>query len=70
MAAAAAEEADLRNVVDRMADRESKLYLPDPARQAAYEKLYREYARLHDYFGRGENPIMAHLTNLKLHNPQ
>ena len=66
MAAAAAEEADLRNVVDRMADRESKLYLPDPARQAAYEKLYREYARLHDYFGRGENPIMAHLTNLKL----
>lgn len=66
MAAAAAEGVKLEAAVDRMADRESKLYLPDPARQAAYETLYREYARLHDYFGRGENPIMAHLTNRKM----
>jgi L-ribulokinase len=66
MAAAAAEGVKLEAAVDRMADRESKLYLPDPARQAAYETLYQEYARLHDYFGRGENPIMAHLTNRKM----
>lgn len=66
MAASAAGEGDIRQAVERMADRESRLYTPDPARQAAYETLYREYARLHDYFGRGENPIMEHLTNLKI----
>lgn len=65
MAASAAGEGDIHAAVDRMADRESKLYQPDPLQQAAYDKLYREYAVLHDYFGRGENPVMEHLSKLR-----
>ncbi len=37
------------------------MYYPDPARAATYEKMYQEYLRLHDYFGRGVNPVMKNL---------
>ena len=40
-------------------------YEPIPANQAAYEVLYREYVRLHDYFGRGENDVMKTLKRLR-----
>jgi len=40
-------------------------YEPIPANQAAYEVLYREYVRLHDYFGRGENDVMKTLKGLR-----
>lgn len=30
-----------------------------------YDKLYAEYSKLHDYFGRGENDVMKHLKSLK-----
>ncbi len=40
-------------------------YEPIPANQAAYEVLYREYVRLHDYFGRGENDVMRVLKGLR-----
>ena len=33
--------------------------------QAAYDVLYREYVRLHDYFGRGENDVMKTLKGLR-----
>ncbi len=34
---------------------------PIPANRAVYDVLYREYLRLHDYFGRGENDVMKTL---------
>jgi L-ribulokinase len=40
-------------------------YVPVPERQAVYERLYREYLLLHDYFGRGENDVMKRLKALK-----
>ncbi|MFI7587126.1 ribulokinase [Spongisporangium articulatum] len=44
-------------------------YLPDPGAVEVYDVLYREYARLHDYFGRGEaaggNDVMRRLTDLR-----
>jgi L-ribulokinase len=40
-------------------------YEPIPANQAAYQVLYREYVRLHDYFGRGENNVMKVLKRLR-----
>ncbi|UQX88413.1 ribulokinase [Jatrophihabitans telluris] len=44
-------------------------YLPDPRRQAAYDDLYAEYLRLHDYFGRpeddGGNAVMHRLRDLR-----
>jgi L-ribulokinase len=38
-------------------------YRPVPARVKAYDALYTEYLRLHDYFGRDE----AHGGNAVLH---
>jgi L-ribulokinase len=40
-------------------------YTPHPARRAVYERLYQEYLRLHDTFGRGENDVMKRLKALK-----
>ncbi len=39
------------------------IYTPDPDAHAAYDKLYREYEILHDYFGRGVNDVMKRLRN-------
>jgi L-ribulokinase len=46
-----------------MGRRARDAYLPDPARAAVYDELYAEYARLHDYFGRGTNDILHFLHN-------
>ncbi|MEU0155635.1 ribulokinase [Micromonospora fulviviridis] len=40
-------------------------YLPDEERAAAYDALYAEYLRLHDYFGRGPNPVMKRLKEIR-----
>ncbi len=37
----------------------------DPGQRAVYDALYREYVRLHDYFGRGENDVMKTLRGLR-----
>ena len=39
----------------------STKYEPIPANSEKYEKLYAEYVKLHDYFGRGENDVMLKL---------
>lgn len=41
------------------------VYIPDPEAHATYNKLFAEYKRLHDYFGRGENDVMKHLREIK-----
>ena len=40
-------------------------YAPIPDNQAAYNVLYGDYVRLHDYFGRGENDVMKTLKGLR-----
>ena len=42
-----------------------EVYTPIPENVAAYNRLYAEYDRLHDYFGRGENDVMKRLKDLK-----
>ena len=42
-----------------------EIYYPIPENAAAYNKLYAEYKRLHDYFGRGENDVMKRLKAIK-----
>jgi L-ribulokinase len=49
----------------RMARLRRKSYRPVPANQAVYEKLYGEYVRLYDYFGRGQNDVMKALKTLR-----
>ncbi len=40
-------------------------FKPIPGNQPIYERLYAEYLRLHDYFGRGENNVMKTLKKIK-----
>jgi L-ribulokinase len=39
-------------------------YRPIPAHHAVYDRLYREYVRLHDLFGRGGDDVMRNLREL------
>ena len=39
-------------------------YTPVPENVKAYDKLYAEYKRLHDYFGCGENNVLKNLRGL------
>ena len=41
------------------------VFEPIPANRSIYEQLYREYVRLHDYFGRGENDVMRTLKGMR-----
>jgi len=41
-------------------------YRPDPVDVEVYDRLYTEYQKLHDYFGRGPNEVMRLLKRLKL----
>ena len=40
-------------------------YKPNAQHHATYQKLYAEYRRLHDYFGRGENDVMKRLREIR-----
>jgi len=42
-----------------------KVYHPLPAHSAIYDRLYAEYRRLHDYFGRGQSRVMKRLKDIK-----
>ncbi|MBT2288146.1 ribulokinase [Paenibacillus albidus] len=50
---------------EKMARVREDSYLPIPENVAVYEKLFQEYSKLHDYFGRGENNVMKHLKAIK-----
>ena len=48
-----------------MAHLRDEVYTPNLEYKPAYDQLYAEYVRLHDYFGRGENDVMKRLKSLK-----
>lgn len=64
-AVAAGAYPDIRAAAHAMGRVHRGLYLPDPQRAAAYERLYAEYRVLHDYFGRGTNDVMRRLRRLR-----
>jgi L-ribulokinase len=47
----------------RMARLKDEAFLPNPKRHAAYNELFTDYLRLHDYFGRGENDVLKRLKH-------
>jgi L-ribulokinase len=49
----------------KMARLKAEVYTPIAKHKAVYDRLYAEYAQLHDYFGRGENDVMKRLKALK-----
>ncbi|MFS0752762.1 ribulokinase [Oceanobacillus sp. 1P07AA] len=49
-----------------MARVKEEVIKPNPENAYTYEKIFQEYKRLHDYFGRGENDVMKRLKNLRI----
>jgi L-ribulokinase len=49
----------------KMARIREETFKPIPHNAAVYDKLYEEYNRLHDYFGRGGNDVMKRLKAIK-----
>ncbi|MFW5986053.1 MAG: ribulokinase [Halanaerobiales bacterium] len=50
---------------EHMAHLRDEEYHPLPENEEIYQKIYKEYERLHDYFGRGENDVMKRLKEIK-----
>jgi L-ribulokinase len=48
-----------------MAHVQKLTYRPRPAHHEVYNRLFREYQTLHDYFGRGANDVMKRLKAMK-----
>jgi len=57
--------ASVVEAAERMAHLSDVVYRPTAAHRPTYDQLYREYRRLHDYFGRGENDVMKTLKRLR-----
>ncbi len=54
----------LREAIAAMHAGVDRVYTPREREHAVYDTLYGEYKTLHDYFGRGENGVMARLRTL------
>ncbi len=69
-AAAAGEElggyASIYEAAEKMGKVKKHAFKPIPEHVDVYEKLYREYLTLHDYFGRSENNTMINLKNIRI----
>jgi L-ribulokinase len=66
--AAGAAQGGYDSIVDaaqKMARVRKETFKPIPGNVAIYEKLYAEYSKLHDYFGRGDNDVMKRLKSIK-----
>jgi len=68
-ATAAGAFSDVRAAAKQMGRRTRNAYQPIPENVAAYDRLYREYVELYDWFGRGNN-MMRRLRNFGSRQPQ
>ncbi|SCE50399.1 L-ribulokinase [Streptomyces sp. DvalAA-14] len=64
-AVAAGAYPDIRAASEAMGRLQRDAYTPDPARSAAYDRLYAAYRELHDHFGRGGTDVMRRLRALR-----
>lgn len=55
---------------ERMGKIKDVIYMPNVENGKVYDKLYAEYATLHDYFGKGGNDVMKRLKQLKADSRQ
>ena len=63
--AAAAAGIPLETAMQNMSNVSDTVYRPNPEAAAIYDKLYAEYKKLYDYFGRGENNVMKELRAIR-----
>ena len=64
-AVAAGAYPDVAAAARRMGRSEKAKFKPISDNVETYRKLYQEYTRLHDYFGRGDNEVMHRLRELR-----
>ncbi len=57
---------DVTQAAAKMARLRPERFSPNAANHAMYAKLFAEYERLHDLFGRGGDPVMKNLKEIKL----
>ncbi len=55
----------INDAAGKMARVKDRTFKPDPDAHAVYARLFAEYQKLHDYFGRGENDAMKTLKAIK-----
>jgi len=51
--------------VKNMAHLKKESFMPNEENHRLYQKIYAEYEKLHNYFGRGENKVMKKLKKIK-----
>jgi L-ribulokinase len=56
---------DVRAAAAAMGRVERSVFTPDETAAAVYDELFAEYTKLHDYFGRGANPVMRKLRAIQ-----
>ena len=64
-AAVAAEALPLEEAVQKLGKTKDEYYVPNLENKRLYDVLYTEYSTLHDYFGRGINPVLKKLKALR-----
>jgi L-ribulokinase len=64
-AVAAGEYPDIRTAATAMGTVDRAVYVPDEKAATVYDRLFEEYVRLHDWFGRGGNEAMKRLAALR-----
>ena len=57
---------DIHAASAKMGKLKDEVVQPSPENQAVYDRLYQEYKRLYDFFGRGENDVMKTLKRIRL----
>ena len=55
----------IEQAAKRMGGVRAETYRPDPAAHAVYDRLYAEYLRLHDWYGRGGDDVMKRLKAIR-----
>jgi len=58
----------VQKTIRRCSPHTRRCFNPSTKNIKVYEKLYKDYSRLHDYFGRGENNILKNLKTLSAAN--
>ncbi len=56
---------DIVEAAEKMGGLLEKKYTPIKENQEKYGELYKEFVKLHDYFGRGENNVMKRLKQMQ-----
>lgn len=56
---------DIFEAAKHMGGVSDKVYKPNPCASSVYDRLYAEYRRLHEFFGRGGNDVMKRLRSIR-----